>query len=293
MKLEIEHLQHLLEQGRLRMTRDFEAWFVEVHMAPAEQSGNQFENNLEPSPRFSEFKSQSPPRIEALIAKGSRAAWTPPIQNNDSIIRQETFVNDERSGNVKDSSEVYTVPSDFTAQHRQNIDSEESIYAGNQRDIRSAEHSRNPLLSKHGGLAISADHISTPERNSRDRPSSSSSNYSRKQQAHFKPTISSQTLIGSAPERPYSRSTHHSDITLTKPYESSHRITHGFQQPDTKDYSIPTLKERPPSQSSFHSTSHTTRPRPSSAIPSSTKNSINDDIQAFYQARQDIMKRHG
>ncbi|KAJ3273248.1 Kinesin- protein 6 [Terramyces sp. JEL0728] len=31
LKAEIEHLQHLLEQGRIRMTRDFEAWYVEVY----------------------------------------------------------------------------------------------------------------------------------------------------------------------------------------------------------------------------------------------------------------------
>ncbi len=31
LKSEIEHLQHLLEQGRIRMTRDFEAWYVEVY----------------------------------------------------------------------------------------------------------------------------------------------------------------------------------------------------------------------------------------------------------------------
>jgi hypothetical protein len=34
MKVEIEHLQHLLEQGRIRMTRDFEAWFIEVYVGP-------------------------------------------------------------------------------------------------------------------------------------------------------------------------------------------------------------------------------------------------------------------
>jgi hypothetical protein len=32
MKMEIEHLQHLLEQGRIRMTRDFEAWFIQVYV---------------------------------------------------------------------------------------------------------------------------------------------------------------------------------------------------------------------------------------------------------------------
>ncbi|KAJ3088300.1 hypothetical protein HK102_009066 [Quaeritorhiza haematococci] len=31
LKIEIEHLQHLLEQARLRMTRDFEHWYVSVY----------------------------------------------------------------------------------------------------------------------------------------------------------------------------------------------------------------------------------------------------------------------
>ncbi|KAI8908902.1 hypothetical protein EDD86DRAFT_146380 [Gorgonomyces haynaldii] len=30
-KMEIEHLQHLLEQARLRLTRDFEHWYVNVY----------------------------------------------------------------------------------------------------------------------------------------------------------------------------------------------------------------------------------------------------------------------
>ncbi|KAJ3191216.1 Kinesin- protein 6 [Irineochytrium annulatum] len=45
-KIEVEHLQHLLEQARLRLTRDFEHWFVTVHLAgeleaaPAEETGS-------------------------------------------------------------------------------------------------------------------------------------------------------------------------------------------------------------------------------------------------------------
>ncbi|KAI9004754.1 hypothetical protein BC832DRAFT_64456 [Gaertneriomyces semiglobifer] len=33
LKSEIEHLQHLLEQARLRLTRDFEYWYVNVYLA--------------------------------------------------------------------------------------------------------------------------------------------------------------------------------------------------------------------------------------------------------------------
>lgn len=33
MKMEIEHLQHLLEQARVRLTRDFEHWYLNVYMA--------------------------------------------------------------------------------------------------------------------------------------------------------------------------------------------------------------------------------------------------------------------
>jgi hypothetical protein len=56
MKLEIEHLQHLLEQGRVRMTRDFEAWYIQVYQQTespneilenegnSEQNSNRFES---------------------------------------------------------------------------------------------------------------------------------------------------------------------------------------------------------------------------------------------------------
>ncbi|KAI8819646.1 P-loop containing nucleoside triphosphate hydrolase protein [Fimicolochytrium jonesii] len=36
LKLEIEHLQHLLEQARHRLTRDFEHWYANVYLATAE-----------------------------------------------------------------------------------------------------------------------------------------------------------------------------------------------------------------------------------------------------------------
>ncbi|KAL2914503.1 hypothetical protein HK105_206070 [Polyrhizophydium stewartii] len=37
LKLEIEHLQHLLEQARHRLTRDFEHWYINVYVAAADQ----------------------------------------------------------------------------------------------------------------------------------------------------------------------------------------------------------------------------------------------------------------
>ena len=41
MKIEIEHLQHLLEQARHRLTRDFEHWYMNVYLAAEEPETHQ------------------------------------------------------------------------------------------------------------------------------------------------------------------------------------------------------------------------------------------------------------
>lgn len=60
LKAEIEHLQHLLEQGRLRMTRDFEAWYIEVYQA-----------NERP------YAPQSDLLASPLLAREPKLAWSP------------------------------------------------------------------------------------------------------------------------------------------------------------------------------------------------------------------------
>jgi hypothetical protein len=43
LKIEIEHLQHLLEHARTRLTRDFEHWYVHVYL---ETPSNNMDSNL-------------------------------------------------------------------------------------------------------------------------------------------------------------------------------------------------------------------------------------------------------
>lgn len=64
LKLEIEHLQHLLEQARHRLTRDFEHWYINVYLAtedPAEPSVDRsfFDTNV----KSSRSKSNSVPAL--------------------------------------------------------------------------------------------------------------------------------------------------------------------------------------------------------------------------------------
>ena len=46
LKLEIEHLQHLLEQARHRLTRDFEHWYINVYLATQEPISSE-ENEMD------------------------------------------------------------------------------------------------------------------------------------------------------------------------------------------------------------------------------------------------------
>ena len=41
LKIEIEHLHHLLDQARLRLTRDFEHWYASVYLTARDQDRGQ------------------------------------------------------------------------------------------------------------------------------------------------------------------------------------------------------------------------------------------------------------
>jgi kinesin family protein 6/9 len=74
LKSEIEHLQHLLEQGRTRMTRDFEAWYVEVYQEVEEQPHSTSED-----PMISSKLSESPRpnfTIGTHVPRPTEDAWS-------------------------------------------------------------------------------------------------------------------------------------------------------------------------------------------------------------------------
>ncbi|KAJ3071202.1 Kinesin- protein 6 [Podochytrium sp. JEL0797] len=50
MKIEIEHMQHLLEQARIRLSRSFEQWYDSVHLsAPKQNSAAEMEGQTQPA----------------------------------------------------------------------------------------------------------------------------------------------------------------------------------------------------------------------------------------------------
>ncbi|KAJ1563806.1 hypothetical protein HK405_000697, partial [Cladochytrium tenue] len=79
MKLEIEHMQHLLEQARLRLTRAFEDWYVGVH-EPGGGSGGGGEEpqwaGVEapvPTPPLKPIPAAAPPAAAAAAAAAASA----------------------------------------------------------------------------------------------------------------------------------------------------------------------------------------------------------------------------
>ncbi|KAJ1557681.1 hypothetical protein HK096_005910, partial [Nowakowskiella sp. JEL0078] len=54
LKLEIEHLQHLLEQARHRLTRDFEHWYVSVYLTTEDTSFDSNRQSPSPESRLSQ-----------------------------------------------------------------------------------------------------------------------------------------------------------------------------------------------------------------------------------------------
>ena len=71
-KTEVEHLQHLLEQGRIRMTRDFEAWYVEVYKASEEEEDEIKKSNY----TFQKSSSNTPSLDSDEVSKRLNQAWT-------------------------------------------------------------------------------------------------------------------------------------------------------------------------------------------------------------------------
>jgi hypothetical protein len=76
-KLEIEHLHHLLDQARHRLTRDFEHWFESVYMPPAgldrNDSGLSVEGELTAvnAGRLAREKVKVEKRVDVKMEKGN------------------------------------------------------------------------------------------------------------------------------------------------------------------------------------------------------------------------------
>ncbi|KAJ3149071.1 Kinesin- protein 6 [Geranomyces variabilis] len=76
LKLEIEHLQHLLEQARHRLTRDFEHWYANVYLPTAAEEAKEANIEEEPAARRTPPPPQPPPplfRASGFAASGSTA----------------------------------------------------------------------------------------------------------------------------------------------------------------------------------------------------------------------------
>ncbi|KAJ3149855.1 Kinesin- protein 6 [Geranomyces michiganensis] len=69
LKLEIEHLQHLLEQARHRLTRDFEHWYANVYLPTAAEEARETSAEDEPSRRPA-----SPPQPPPAVFRASSFA---------------------------------------------------------------------------------------------------------------------------------------------------------------------------------------------------------------------------
>ena len=91
-KTEVEHLQHLLEQGRVRMTRDFEAWFVEVFLANNDEQRHYKE--VEPPTVVTPPQSINAillGRSAASFASTAREAWTPKTEEKTVLATNDRF----------------------------------------------------------------------------------------------------------------------------------------------------------------------------------------------------------
>ncbi|KAI8896991.1 hypothetical protein BC833DRAFT_66741 [Globomyces pollinis-pini] len=106
-------MEHLLEQGRIRMTRDFETWFLNIHtqsnsipVPSFESIPSAVQNDAISSTEKQEqtsrvavgaFRKQSPPTIRELLStteirhrSNSKPAWPPSGMENDIYPRPKS-----------------------------------------------------------------------------------------------------------------------------------------------------------------------------------------------------------
>ncbi|KAJ3324728.1 Kinesin- protein 6 [Boothiomyces sp. JEL0866] len=83
LKAEIEHLQHLLEQGRIRMTRDFEAWYVEVYQMDNETIAR-YKNDPIMKQEMNEISDNSQSDFSSRTTNFKPEAWLNPTINSFS-----------------------------------------------------------------------------------------------------------------------------------------------------------------------------------------------------------------
>jgi hypothetical protein len=78
-KIEIEHLQHLLEHARTRLTRDFEHWYVHVYL---ETPSNNIDSNLTQSISSPSLTDN----IQSIVRKSEVNTQRSIIQNTSNTI---------------------------------------------------------------------------------------------------------------------------------------------------------------------------------------------------------------
>ncbi|KAJ3219561.1 hypothetical protein HDU67_000506 [Dinochytrium kinnereticum] len=111
LKIEIEHLQHLLEQARVRLTRDFEHWYLNVYLGGEGEvggSGGEGEGGMMVgmrAPSFSVLDTLTPQLSTISLTDGSTASPNPidPSKSISSVSSSQTiFSSSQPSHNTPD-----------------------------------------------------------------------------------------------------------------------------------------------------------------------------------------------
>ncbi|KAJ3257397.1 Kinesin- protein 6 [Boothiomyces macroporosus] len=84
LKAEIEHLQHLLEQARIRMTRDFEAWYVEVYQMDNDTIAR-YRNNPIVNQDKGDFSDSCAEEIQTTKSMFKSEAWVNPVMDSPTF----------------------------------------------------------------------------------------------------------------------------------------------------------------------------------------------------------------
>jgi hypothetical protein len=245
MKIEIEHLQHLLEQARTRLTRDFEYWYVNVY-----NKNDQVRNTaIEPEDEIAPSAEKS--LDESLHNLAQHKTSRPPSSLGTS-----------RNANISSTSEGHP-----SIQHTSTQNLESSFQATSNPAAKSYFPPRlgsgNPLLKLHGR-----------------HPSGSSTTTLVLSETNLNPNNSSSIL--------------HSHNSASVIGGGSDSLSSAVKPawPDLDNTSSTLNSPKIPQQANSRpATPQISSLRPLSASSKPSPVSVNQEIEAFYKARDNLLKK--
>jgi hypothetical protein len=328
LKIEIEHLQHLLEQARIRLTRAFEAWYVGVYLGAGEEvvadaeRGTIMDENDDDGRGEEEKAGEGKDIMERVVlgSGGGGVRTTTPTSTPHPTLQQLQHV---RNPSASSTATLYLSDSNM------NVGTLTANSVGNNSGNNTKHHPMPQPAWTSSSTSTGGQSASIPPGSPAPSMASMNSMGSSNATTVFSPgsSISSSTNMGPIFRQQMMMQQHHNlplaptSSSISNPYNTitqSSLLNRSSPRPgspyaitssSTPSFSPTSTLNSPTKQSSssplpispsphhhsnanttsIHSHHHPSR-APSPAVSASGRKSVSEDIEAFYKARDHLLK---